>query len=162
AQVRSGAARLQAVLATASALSPSATRAGTADFGVAQLPFEAGAHWVGLPAPAGAAIPGGRLSLLGHRPRPGAPRPAAPTGQRLDPPHPRDRTLNGLRHLLEPARDPLPRHDARRVRAVPDSRPVVAARPPVAGRRVHRRRRRLPGAGARPARRAHARLVLAR
>jgi hypothetical protein len=72
AQVRSGAARLQAVLAAASALSPSAAGAGTPDFGVAQLPFESGARWVGLPAPTGSAIPGGRLSLLVHVPALGA------------------------------------------------------------------------------------------
>jgi hypothetical protein len=72
AQVRPGAARLQAVLATASALSPSAAGAGIPDFGVAQFPFEAGARWIGLPAPAGASIPGGRLSLVVHAPSLGA------------------------------------------------------------------------------------------
>ena len=72
AQVRPGTARLQAVLATAAGLSPSAAGAGTPDLGVAQLPFSAGARWVGLPPLPGADIPGGSLSLVVHTPAIGA------------------------------------------------------------------------------------------
>jgi hypothetical protein len=69
AQVRSGAARLQAVLASASGLSPSAAGAGVPDMAVAQLPFEAGSAWIGLAQPT---LRGGRLSLVVHAPALGA------------------------------------------------------------------------------------------
>ena len=72
AQVRSGAGRLQAALATAAGLAPSAAGAGTPDLRVAQLPFSAGARWAGLAPLAGADMPGGSLSLIAHTPPLGA------------------------------------------------------------------------------------------
>jgi hypothetical protein len=72
------------VLATAAGLPASAAGAGTPDLGVAQLPFSAGARWVGLAPLAGTDIPGGCLSLLVHTPAIGATTAGGPSGLMVD------------------------------------------------------------------------------
>ena len=66
ARVRPSAARLDAALSFAAALSSRSAL----ELRVAQLPYEPGERWIGLPLSPGSGFPPGKLSLVAHLPSP--------------------------------------------------------------------------------------------
>ena len=65
-RVRPAVSRLDSALSFAAALA----RPAALELRVAQLPFQAGERWIGLPFPPGSTVPNGKLSLVAHLPKP--------------------------------------------------------------------------------------------